>query len=103
MLFDALNDFDLAAAFECCRIDYTASSTPYDATGFFRGWEMQTGVVAYNTNAPSVKQFWAAALQIYKDDSNYCSRSESSAPCGLVGDAGGKRPDAARRCDLTGG
>eukprot|EP00966_Prymnesium_polylepis_P280558 6482216-Prymnesium_polylepis.1 len=46
VLFDALGRFDLAAAFECCRLDWSDARTPYDARGFFKGWEMQTGVMA---------------------------------------------------------
>ena len=76
-LFGALSVFDLLSAFECCRNEWEKAKKPYDEQDVLHGWEMQTGVVAYNTNAPSVKQFWAAALQIYKDDSNYWRKRSS--------------------------
>ena len=37
LLFDALRTFELAAAFECCRVEYGSPNTPYDSRGFFRG------------------------------------------------------------------
>ena len=77
MLFDALNDFDLAAAFECCRIDYTASSTPYDATGFFRGWEIQTGVMALR-RGERLDAFWQATMREYDGRKGVWSRKSSA-------------------------
>lgn len=46
-LFSLLRSFDLAAAFECCRLRWAEPRLPYDRTGLMRGWEMQTGVMAY--------------------------------------------------------
>lgn len=65
MLFDVLNTFDLAAAFECCRIDWKDAKTPYDKSGFMRGWEMQTGVMAFR-NSPRVRDFWGKATDEYE-------------------------------------
>lgn len=36
-LFDALDRFELAAAFECCRIHWPEKRVSYDDTGFFKG------------------------------------------------------------------
>ena len=47
LLFSALDQFDLAAAFECCRLDYGDAARGHDRTGLMYGWEMQTGVMAY--------------------------------------------------------
>ena len=65
MLFSTLDHFDLATAFECCRIDYGASSTPYDRSGFMLGWEMQTGVMAYRRSS-RVDAFWQATMKEYE-------------------------------------
>ena len=64
MLFDALEHFELAAAFECCRVDWGSAHLPYDKAGFFRGWEMQTGVMAQR-RSPAVADFWRTAAAIY--------------------------------------
>lgn len=75
LLFDAVKTFELAAAFECCRINYVSSNTPYDASGFFRGWELQTGVMAYRTTS-RVAAFWAAAADEFMSHRTYwASRS----------------------------
>ena len=66
MLFKTLNVFELAAAFECCRIDWSDSKRPYDKSDFFLGWEMQTGVMAYK-RTPRVSAFWAAAVSEYSN------------------------------------
>jgi hypothetical protein len=50
-LFSLLDAFDLAAAFECCRLRWSDPKTPYDRTGLMKGWEMQTGVMAYARRA----------------------------------------------------
>ena len=57
MLFETLDHFELAAAFECCRRDYNAMSVPYDPNGFMRGWEMQTGVMAMR-RSKRLEEFW---------------------------------------------
>ena len=62
-MFDALKQFDLAAAFECCRLDWSAKTTPYDAKGFMRGWELQTGVMAFRRNV-RIDAFWAEATRL---------------------------------------
>ena len=59
MLFDAVAVFDFAAAFECCRLHYPSAKSGYDAGGFFRGWELQTGVMAYRRNH-RMAAFWNA-------------------------------------------
>ena len=63
MLFDALEVFELAAAFECCRIHYSSggASKGSDERGFFSGWEMQTGVMAYR-RTPRVAAFWQETI-----------------------------------------
>ena len=66
LLFDALRTFELAAAFECCRVEYGSPNTPYDSRGFFRGWEMQTGVMAMR-KTPRVAQFWENTLRLYRE------------------------------------
>ena len=70
LLFSALDHFDLATAFECCRIAWTSSTTPFDAQGFFKGWEMQTGVMAYRKNE-RVASFWAATAAEYSSRQSY--------------------------------
>jgi hypothetical protein len=64
MLFDALGEFELAATFECCRVSWSASNRPFDKDGFFRGWELQTGVMAYK-QTERVANFWRAAAREY--------------------------------------
>ena len=76
MLFEALGYFDLAASFECCRIDYTSASIPYDQSGFMRGWEMQTGVMAYR-RSPRLDAFWAETTKEYEARIGYWSRKSS--------------------------
>lgn len=69
-LFGALDRFDLAAAFECCRVYWSASLTPYDAAGFFKGWELQAGVMAYR-HSPRVSKFWSRALELFLEQPDY--------------------------------
>ena len=66
LLFDALRTFELAATFECCRVEYSNPNQPFDTRGFFRGWEMQTGVMAVR-RSPRVTQFWQATLRLYRE------------------------------------
>ena len=76
MLFSALEHFDLATAFECCRLDYTSSGVGYDRSGFMRGWEMQTGVMAYKRGA-RLDSFWKEATREYESRLSYWSRKSS--------------------------
>lgn len=70
LLFSTLDHFDLASAFECCRIDYSSSGLPYDRNGFMRGWEMQTGVMAYR-RTQRLDDFWAETIREYESRSNF--------------------------------
>ena len=75
-MFDALKQFDLAAAFECCRLDWSAKTTPYDAKGFMRGWELQTGVMAFRRNV-RIDAFWAEATREYEQRRGYWAQRSS--------------------------
>ena len=75
-LFEALDTFELAAAFECCRIDYSSPRLAYDPGGFMRGWEMQTGVMAYR-RAPRVDAFWAEATREYEKRAQFWKHRSS--------------------------
>ena len=140
LLFELLQTFELAAAFECCRVYWSAaragrkclrtpqvclpggckgsarpyrtqsaapgsleargglsssasacsqddelspciqqaSLTPYDAADtVLRGWEMQTGVLAYRRSA-RVAAFWAAATRIYRDRKSHWEARSSA-------------------------
>ena len=77
MLFEALDRFELAAAFECCRVDWSSSATPFDGGGFFRGWEMQTGVMAQR-RSPAVAQFWRTAAEIYRSRREFWAKRSSA-------------------------
>jgi hypothetical protein len=67
MLFESLQGgFDLSAAFECCRKDWGNSNAPYDAGGYMRGWEMQTGVMAFRPKSPRIDAFWREAIREYQ-------------------------------------
>lgn len=81
-LFSALDRFDLAASFECCRTVWSESKTPYDRGGFMYGWEMQTGVMAYAKNQRTAK-FWAEARHWYNSQAQYWA-SRSSAEQGAA-------------------
>mmetsp|Transcript_29041 Transcript_29041/g.60951 ORF Transcript_29041/g.60951 Transcript_29041/m.60951 type:complete len:409 (+) Transcript_29041:276-1502(+) len=81
-LFEALTKFDLAAAFECCRLSWADTARPYDARGFMKGWEMQTGVMAYRRNG-RVAQFWRTAYEEYVRDKSYW-RARSSGEQGAA-------------------
>ena len=74
MLFELLKTYDLAAAFECCRVFWSDSTRPYDAADAqLRGWEMQTGVLAYR-RVPRVHKFWEEAARLFA--ANRCARPE---------------------------
>lgn len=78
MLFGALErGFDLAAAFECCRKDWHTSGKPYDASGFMRGWELQTGVMALRAKSPRVDAFWREATREYSQNLAYWQQRSS--------------------------
>jgi len=65
-LFSVLGKFDLAAAFECCRLKWGDEKLGFDKTGLLRGWEMQTGVLAYVKNRRT-DAYWAEAARIYNE------------------------------------
>jgi len=72
MLFSALAHFELASAFECCRIHWqsVARHPLADVRGFFHGWEMQTGVMAYR-RTPRVAAFWQATIDEFSSREAY--------------------------------
>ena len=76
MLFAALEHFELAAAFECCRIDYGYSALNFDKDDFFRGWEMQTGVMAYR-KTPRLAAFWQATIDEFSQREAYWTSRSS--------------------------
>lgn len=46
------------------RLKWETTALGYDRDGPLRGWEMQTGVLAYKRNARTLA-FWAEATRIY--------------------------------------
>ncbi|KAL1529165.1 hypothetical protein AB1Y20_000124 [Prymnesium parvum] len=76
MLFNILSRFELAAAFECCRLYWPTKHVPYDEHGFFQGWEMQTGVMAYR-KSPNVVRFWRVAYEEYQREQKYWEQRSS--------------------------
>jgi len=81
-LFTLLDDYDLAAAFECCRVLYS-SGKPYDPSGHLRGWEMQTGVMAYRRNE-RVTAFWEETRKVYLEKGGAYWRLRSSGEQGAA-------------------
>jgi len=51
-LFSLLGTYDLAAAFECCRVLYP-SGKPYDPSGHLRGWVLPQQFSNPRTRPPS--------------------------------------------------
>ena len=64
-LFRALDRYDLAAAFECCRIKWSDSKKlKFAESAMLKGWEMQTGVMAYRRNE-AMGRYWELATATY--------------------------------------
>ena len=77
LMFSTLESFDLAAAFECCRLDYQRITLGYDPSGLLMGWEMQTGVMAYK-RSNRLTRFWEATIKEYESRAtSYWNRRSS--------------------------